>query len=62
MSLSEIQDYVSGAKFNFELMAIMLLAGRTEEASKSYKEGFEYLCKILEDLEHRIEKSIGDNS
>ncbi len=53
MFLNETFDTIKSAKFKFEFMALMMMSGREEEASKSYSEGIEYLSKVLADLEQK---------
>ena len=45
------RDLAKTAKFKFEFMLLMLMAGRNEHAEQAYKDGIEALATIIADGE-----------
>jgi len=49
MSRDDIIQTVKDAKFQFEFMALMLLAGRNEKVAEAYECGITKLTQIVEE-------------
>ena len=58
MHIAKAQAEIGKAKFQFEMMQLMLATGRDDKAEESYKKGIDILANAYEAIEKDFRKEL----